>query len=69
MSCDRCQPDAGMPDDNTKAEFHTQGHQPDQEDIGGFADVAGCMHTLQSSEKQVGIYLYSPTISSVIWFS
>lgn len=54
MSCDRCQPDAGMPDDNTKAEFHTQGHQPDQEDIGGFADVAGCMHTLQSSEKQIG---------------
>ncbi|XP_055834255.1 protein CHROMATIN REMODELING 25 isoform X2 [Solanum dulcamara] len=52
MSCDRCQPDAVMPDDNTIAEFHIQGHQSDQEDIGGFAGVAGCLHTLQSSEKQ-----------------
>ncbi|KAJ8558441.1 hypothetical protein K7X08_005207 [Anisodus acutangulus] len=54
MSCDRCQPDAVMPDDNTIAEFNTQGHQSDQEDIGGFSGVAGCLHTLQSSEKQIG---------------
>ncbi|MCE0481324.1 DNA-dependent ATPase protein rad54 [Datura stramonium] len=54
MSCDRCQPDAVMPDDNIIAEFKTQGNQPDQEDIGGFAGVAGCWHTLQSSEKQIG---------------
>ncbi|XP_059308132.1 protein CHROMATIN REMODELING 25 [Lycium ferocissimum] len=54
MSCDRCQPDAVMPDDNTIAEFNTQDHQPDQEDIGGFAGAAGCLHTLQSSEKQIG---------------
>ncbi|KAM3305829.1 protein CHROMATIN REMODELING 25-like [Capsicum chacoense] len=52
MSCNRCHPDAVMPDDNT--EFNTQGHQPDQEDIGGFAGVAGCLGTLQSSEKQIG---------------
>lgn len=54
MSCNRCQPDAVMPDGNTIAEFNTQGNQPDQEDIGGFAGVAGCLHTLQSSEKQIG---------------
>ncbi|PHT50279.1 Protein CHROMATIN REMODELING 25 [Capsicum baccatum] len=52
MSCNRCHPDAVMPDDNT--EFNTQGHQPDQEDIGGFAGVAGCLGTFQSSEKQIG---------------
>ncbi|KAF3681227.1 Protein CHROMATIN REMODELING 25 [Capsicum annuum] len=52
MSCNRCHPDAVMPDDNT--EFNTQGHQPDQEDIGGFAGVAGCLDTFQSSEKQIG---------------
>ncbi|KAF3682006.1 DNA repair and recombination protein RAD54 [Capsicum annuum] len=46
----RCHPDAVMPDDNT--EFNTQGHQPDQEDIGGFAGVAGYLDTFQSSEKQ-----------------
>ncbi|CAN4075683.1 unnamed protein product [Withania somnifera] len=54
MSCNRCQPDAVMPDDNTIAEFNTQGHQADQVDIGGFAGVSGCLHTLQSSEKQIG---------------
>lgn len=48
----RCHPDAVMPDDNT--EFNTQGHQPDQEDIGGFAGVAGYLDTFQSSEKQIG---------------
>ncbi|PHU19458.1 Protein CHROMATIN REMODELING 25 [Capsicum chinense] len=52
MSCNRCHPDAVMPDDNT--EFNTQSHQPDQEDIGGFAGVAGCLDTFQSSEKQIG---------------
>ncbi|KAM3290073.1 hypothetical protein P3S67_018362 [Capsicum chacoense] len=50
MSCSRFHPDAVMPDDNT--EFNTQGHQPDQDDIGGFAGVAGCLDTFQSSEKQ-----------------
>ncbi|KAH0681279.1 hypothetical protein KY284_022364 [Solanum tuberosum] len=54
MSCNRCQPDAVMPDDNIITELHTQGHQPDQEDIGGFAGVAGCLHTLRSSERQIG---------------
>lgn len=54
MSCNRCQPDAVMPDNNPIADFNTQGLQPDQEDIGGFAGVAGCLHTLRSSEKQIG---------------
>lgn len=69
MSCNRCQRDAVMPDDNPIADFNTQGLQPDQEDIGGFAGVAGCLHALRSSEKQVGLYFCSPSFSSVIWFS
>ncbi|KAK1263585.1 DNA repair and recombination protein RAD54 [Acorus gramineus] len=32
------------------------GHQEDQilNDVGGFADLAGCLHSLKSSEKQIG---------------
>lgn len=60
MSCVRCQHYDAMGDDG-----HDKGNdvdgvsirngicQSEQEDIGGFASLAGCLHKLSSSEKQV----------------
>ncbi|KAL0899685.1 hypothetical protein Bca101_083646 [Brassica carinata] len=53
MSCTRCQ------DDDSGTENMEEGNennacQIDQEDIGGFANDAGCLHSLKISERQVG---------------
>ncbi|KAJ7967452.1 Protein CHROMATIN REMODELING like [Quillaja saponaria] len=59
MQCIRCQ----MYDDRPQSTEEGFGEhsmivngQPDQEtsDIGGFAEIAGCLHKLKRSEKQVG---------------
>ncbi|PSS26102.1 Protein CHROMATIN REMODELING like [Actinidia chinensis var. chinensis] len=61
MSCIRCQNYDTVVDDrpdkvNDIDGFQTtdEGCQSDQDDIGGFASTAGCLHRLRSSEKQVG---------------
>ncbi|KAB1200764.1 DNA repair and recombination protein RAD54 [Morella rubra] len=59
MNCIRCQ----NSDDRPRSIEEGDGNQsinsschPDQEnsDIGGFADISGCLHKLRTSEKQVG---------------
>lgn len=37
--------------------FANEDCKSDQEDIGGFAGIAGCLHKLKSSEKQVSQYI------------
>ncbi|KAI8014947.1 Protein CHROMATIN REMODELING 25 [Camellia lanceoleosa] len=61
MSCIRCQNYDAVVDDMLDevnevdgARSTNEGCQSDQEDIGGFASISGCLHKLQSSEKQVG---------------
>ncbi|KAL2477248.1 protein CHROMATIN REMODELING 25 [Forsythia ovata] len=41
-------------DGTVESESTSQSCQSDKEDIGGFAGIAGCLHKLTSSEKQVG---------------
>ncbi|KAL7263828.1 hypothetical protein ACSBR1_001895 [Camellia fascicularis] len=61
MSCIRCQKYDAVVDDMLDevnevdgARSTNEGCQSDQEDIGGFASISGCLHKLRSSEKQVG---------------
>ncbi|THG14151.1 hypothetical protein TEA_020571 [Camellia sinensis var. sinensis] len=61
MSCIRCQNYDAVVDDMLDevnevdgARSTNEGCQSDQEDIGGFASISGCLHKLRSSEKQVG---------------
>lgn len=61
MSCVRCQHYDTMLDDGHDKGNNVDGVratneicQSEQEDIGGFASLAGCLHKLRSSEKQVG---------------
>ncbi|XP_059653740.1 protein CHROMATIN REMODELING 25 [Cornus florida] len=61
MSCTRCQTCEIVVEDrpNNAREIdgvgsRNEGCQSDEEDIGGFAGIAGCLHKLKSSEKQVG---------------
>ncbi|CAK9168936.1 unnamed protein product [Ilex paraguariensis] len=61
MSCNRCQNYEVMLDDRFEnidevgeIKSTNEDCQADQEDIGGFASMAGCLHKLKSSEKQVG---------------
>ncbi|KAL8156238.1 hypothetical protein AgCh_001365 [Apium graveolens] len=61
MNCIRCGSCGGMADDipETYAEQNgvssvNEDCQSDQDDIGGFAGITGCLHKLKSSEKQVG---------------
>ncbi|GAA0159567.1 damaged DNA-binding protein [Lithospermum erythrorhizon] len=55
MSCDRCNRHEVMSDDaDLESEFTSAPGKPDEEDIGGFASIAGCLHKLKSYEKQVG---------------
>ncbi|KAG5548137.1 hypothetical protein RHGRI_013736 [Rhododendron griersonianum] len=61
MSCVRCQHYDAMVDDGHDKGNNVDGVratneicQSEQEDIGGFASLAGCLHKLRSSEKQVG---------------
>ncbi|KAK9286123.1 hypothetical protein L1049_014504 [Liquidambar formosana] len=62
MNCIRCQtfgdgPESVEEEDGDKSTY--KDCQTDQEalDIGGFAGIAGCLHKLKSSEKQVGMPL------------
>lgn len=48
MNCNRCQNYEMQVDASPSS-------QSDEEDIGGFASVSGCLHKLKSSEKQVGM--------------
>ncbi|KAI8554472.1 hypothetical protein RHMOL_Rhmol05G0101900 [Rhododendron molle] len=61
MSCVRCQHYDAMVDEGHDKGNNVDGVratneicQSEQEDIGGFASLAGCLHKLRSSEKQVG---------------
>ncbi|KAK1402572.1 protein CHROMATIN REMODELING 25 [Heracleum sosnowskyi] len=61
MNCVRCGSCKGMADDLPETNGEQDGgssvnedFQSDQDDIGGFAGITGCLHKLKSSEKQVG---------------
>ncbi|KAL4615457.1 hypothetical protein ACB092_07G126200 [Castanea dentata] len=59
MNCIRCQnynektESVEEGDENESANVNCQS-DPETSDIGGFAKIAGCLHKLKSSEKQVG---------------
>lgn len=40
-------------DANSETDYASPSNQSNEEDIGGFASVSGCLHKLKSSEKQV----------------
>ncbi|KAK1315418.1 DNA repair and recombination protein RAD54 [Acorus calamus] len=64
MNCIRCKTNSLKTgeDPEVKTELDNEsiptncGHREDQilNDVGGFADLAGCLHSLKSSEKQIG---------------
>ncbi|KAJ0076633.1 hypothetical protein Patl1_36148 [Pistacia atlantica] len=59
MNCTRCQNYEDVPESIGEGDENEAGHgkfQSDEgiPDIGGFAGIAGCLHKLKSSEKQVG---------------
>ncbi|KAL3515271.1 hypothetical protein ACH5RR_022173 [Cinchona calisaya] len=54
MSCNRCQQNEMEVDEKPETSFASPLCQSDDEDIGGFASISGCLHKLKSSEKQVG---------------
>ena len=41
-------------DAKLETSYGSPSSQSEEEDIGGFASVSGCLHRLKSSEKQVG---------------
>lgn len=53
MNCVRCQNHDAVGNglESTKDEFNYK-----DPDIGGFAEISGCLHKLKDSEKQVGQY-------------
>ena len=60
MNCVRCGSCGGIADDGPETYGEEDGGssvnencQSDQEDIGGFAGITGCLHKLKSSERQV----------------
>ncbi|CAH8372900.1 unnamed protein product [Eruca vesicaria subsp. sativa] len=57
MNCTRCQNDASVTENMEEGNENNVDDntcQIDQEDIGGFANDAGCLHSLKISERQVG---------------
>ncbi|KAJ4894010.1 Protein CHROMATIN REMODELING 25 [Raphanus sativus] len=57
MSCTRCQTDASGTEnmeEGNENNVDDNACRTDQEDIGGFANDAGCLHSLKISERQVG---------------
>ncbi|KAL1801897.1 hypothetical protein ACET3Z_030544 [Daucus carota] len=61
MTCVRCGSCGGIADDVPETYGEEDGGssvnencQSDQEDIGGFAGITGCLHKLKSSERQIG---------------
>lgn len=53
MCCNRCRQEEMMADSNLAPECTNGGCQIDEEDIGGFASIAGCSGSLKIHEKQV----------------
>lgn len=53
MCCNRCRQHEMTPDSSLESEHMNGGCQIDEEDIGGFAGIAGCFKSLKSHEKQV----------------
>lgn len=56
MSCTRCQNDASGTEnleEGNENNVDDNACRTDQEDIGGFANDAGCLHSLKISERQV----------------
>lgn len=53
MCCNRCREQELMSDSGVASECMNEGCQNDEEDIGGFAAIAGCLEILKSHEKQV----------------
>lgn len=53
MCCNRCRQPEMMSDTGVASECMNEGCQIDEEDIGGFAAIAGCLEILKSHEKQV----------------
>ncbi|WJX54532.1 DNA-dependent ATPase protein rad54 [Trifolium repens] len=55
MRCNRCQPYDGPQDtDVLSTMINSECDDEDTSDIGGFAEIAGCLGNLKRSEKQVG---------------
>nr|GLL47317.1 protein CHROMATIN REMODELING 25 [Ipomoea trifida] len=54
ISCNRCQEYEVTLDDTCEAKSTDEQDKSNQEDIGGFASLAGCLNKLKSSEKQMG---------------
>ncbi|KAI3525411.1 hypothetical protein L1887_04185 [Cichorium endivia] len=59
MICTRCQKsgeeeEADVKPNESMKDCVDEGCQSDEEDIGGFAGISGCLHKLKRSEKQVG---------------
>ncbi|XP_062091450.1 protein CHROMATIN REMODELING 25 isoform X2 [Humulus lupulus] len=54
MNCIRCQSDDDRPEIENKLMNRSCESDQDSSDIGGFAEIAGCLEKLKSSEKQVG---------------
>lgn len=62
MNCDRCRVCDSIHNDMHENTVEIDGIEPKSEDnqpgqnavdIGGFAEISGCLHLLKSSEKQV----------------
>lgn len=57
MRCSRCQTYDGPQDTDALSTMINSEHDDDEtSDIGGFAEIAGCLGNLKRSEKQVCIY-------------
>ncbi|KAL7156802.1 hypothetical protein ABFS83_02G033500 [Erythranthe nasuta] len=54
MCCNRCKQHEMMPGSSSPRKYTSESCSTDEEDIGGFAGLAGCFNNLKSHEKQVG---------------
>ncbi|KAK4487322.1 hypothetical protein RD792_006064 [Penstemon davidsonii] len=54
MCCNRCKQGEMISDSRVESDYTNVRCQPVDEDIGGFAGIAGCLNNLKSYEKQVG---------------
>lgn len=62
MNCIRCQIYHETPQSIAEEDSNISESAQETSDIGGFAEIAGCLQKLKSSEKQVGIiYIFVVT--------
>ncbi|XP_050365140.1 protein CHROMATIN REMODELING 25 [Argentina anserina] len=54
MNCIRCQTYHDTPQSITEGDINQSTHESGESDIGGFAEITGCLQKLKSSEKQIG---------------